>query len=182
MLTELVDIIKNIALRHKGVRTFRYQDRLLNNAQNNFETYQVYLDTTQYHQLNITTNIFKVELQLYVLGHPTQEKGILAVQDEAYTIATDILAYIDTKDDYKGIISLYDYSIITLDHFTDDDSAGVRLSIVLATPSPVNLCSLDDNFNEEPYEQEQEQEIHVPTKEEGDITIKTIKLPKKNRC
>lgn len=182
MLTDIVDIIKDIALRHKGVRTFRYQDKLLNNAQNNHETFQVYLDTAQYHELNITTNIFRVELQLYVLGHPTQEKGILEVQDEAYTIATDILAYIDTKDEYKGIISLYDYSILTLDHFTDDDSAGVRLSVVLATPSPVNLCTLDDNFNDEPYAPEPEPEIHVPTREDKDISIKTIKLPKTNRC
>lgn len=181
MLTELVDIIKNIALRHKGVRTFRYQDKLLNNAQNNYETYQVYVDDSAIHQINITTNIVRAEYQVYILSQPQQNgKSILEIQDEAYTIAVDIMAKLEIE--YGGVMAVHDWSILTVSHLTDDDSAGVRLSLVLRMPSPLNYCTLDDNFNEEPYEPEQEQEIHVPTKEEGDITIKTIKLPKKNRC
>ena len=184
MINELVDIFKNIALRHKGVRTFRYQDKMLNNAQNNHKAYQVYLETTQFHQLNITTNIFRVELNMYILAQPQQNgKSIATVQDEAYTIATDILAYIDTKDEFKGVLSLHDYDIMTIDHYTDDDSAGVRLSIVLAMPSPVNLCDLDDNFNDEPYEDEPDAEIDidVPTTSE-ELEIKTIKLPRNRQC
>lgn len=182
MLTDLVELIKNIALRHKGVKTFRYQDTTLNNAQNNYATYQFYLDTTQYHELNITTNIFKVELNAYILGQPQQkEQTILDIQDDAYQIACDILAYIDVKDEYRGIVSLYDYSIMTIDHYSSDDSAGVRLSIVLAMPSPVNLCELDDNFNDEPYPEPTEPDIDVPEREDNDITIKKVKLPK-NPC
>ena len=180
MITELVNIIKNIALRHKGVRSFRYQDTSLFNSQNNFEPYQVYLDTTQYHQLNITTNIFRVDLNMYIMAQPQQESGktIAEIQDEAYTIACDILAYLDNKNEYKGFISVHDYSIITFDHYTTNDSAGVRLSIVLAMPSPVSLCNLDDNFNDEPYEPTPDKEIDVPTHEDKEIMIKTIKLPK----
>ena len=45
MIKDLVAIFRDIALRHKGVKTFRYQNDTYNNAQNNHNTYQVYVDT-----------------------------------------------------------------------------------------------------------------------------------------
>ena len=57
MLKDVVNIIKDISLRHKGVSTFRYQSEILNNAQNNNKMYQVYVDDVSLHELNITTNI-----------------------------------------------------------------------------------------------------------------------------
>lgn len=184
MLKDIIDILKDVSLRHKGVRTFRYQSDKLNNAQNNHKTYQVYVDTASMHQLNITTNIFKAEFEIYVLGQPDGESGntILDVQNNAYTIAADIVAYIDTKDEFKGILSVYDYSILTLAHYTDDDSSGVKLSLVLRMPSPVNLCELDENFNDEPYEDDEDQEIDVDIDEVDDIDIHPITLPKNRIC
>lgn len=184
MLKDVIDIIKDVSLRHKGVRTFRYQSDIYNNAQNNHKTYQVYVDTASMHQLNITTNIFKAEFEIYVLGFPTEESGntVLDVQNNAYTIAADIIAYIDTKDEFKGVLSVYDYSILTLAHYTDDDSSGVKLSLVLRMPSPVNLCELDENFNDEPYEDDEDQEIDIDEEEVGDIDIHPITLPKNRIC
>lgn len=182
MLKDVIDIIKDISLRHKGVRTFRYQSEVLNNAQNNHKTYQVYVDDVSLHQLNITTNIFKAEFQVYVLGFVNDETTILDVQNNAYTIACDIMAYIDTKDEFKGILSVYDYSILTLSHYSDDDAAGVKLSLTLEMPSPVNLCTLDDNFNDEPYEDEPDKEIDINNEEIGDIEINPITLPRNRIC
>lgn len=182
MLKDVVNIIKDVALRHKGVCTFRYQGDDLNNAQNNHKMYQVYLDDISHHQLNITTNIFKAEFQLYILGFVDDENPILDVQNNAYTIACDILAYIDSYDEYKGIVSVYDYSILTLSHYTDDSASGVKLSIVLEMPNPVNLCELDDNFNEKPYEDEPDHEININDNEVGEININPIKLPKNRNC
>lgn len=178
MLKDVVNILKDISLRHKGVRTFRYQSDILNNAQNNHKYYQVYVDDVSLHELNITTNIFKARFEVYVLGFVDSETTILEVQNNAYTIAADILAYIDTQDTYKGVLSVYDYSILTLSHYTDDDAAGVKLSLVLEVPSPVDLCTLEDNFNDEPYEDEPDAEITINDKEVGDIDLKPIKLPR----
>ena len=184
MLKDVIDIIKDISLRHKGVRTFRYQSDKLNNAQNNHKTFQVYVDDVSHHQLNITTNIFKAEFEIYVLGQADGTSGntILDVQNDAYTIACDIMAYIDTKDEFKGILSVYDYSILTLAHYTDDDSCGVKLSLVLQMPSPVDLCTLDENFNDEPYEDDEDHEIDVDTDDVGDIEINPITLPRNRIC
>lgn len=187
MLKDVVNIIKNVALTHKGVRTFRYQTKMYNNAQNNFATYQAYLSDVSYHRLNITTNIFRSEFELYILGQPKvkdDEDEILRVQNDCYTIINNILARLDSLQEYKNILSLYDYDIMVLSHYSDDESAGVKCSIVLAMPSPVSLCDLDDNFNDEPYQPEPDKpEIDVPSKETPDeLTLKPIKLPKNPRC
>lgn len=184
MLSDIIDILKDVSLRHKAVHTFRYQHADLNNAQNNHKYFQVYLDDVSYHQLNITTNVFRTEFNLYILGYPEHDtpEDIQEAQNNAYTIAADIIAFIDTKPEFQGILSVHDYSIMTLSHYTDDRSAGVKLSLVLAMPNPVNLCDLDDNFNDEPYEPEPEKEIDIDDKETGDVDIKTIRLPKNRNC
>ena len=184
MLKDVIDIIKDVSLRHKGVRTFRYQSDMLNNAQNNNKMFQVYVDDVSLHQLNITTNIFKAEFEIYILGFPTSESGntILDIQNDAYTIACDIMAYIDTKDEFKGVLSVYDYSILTISHYTDDNASGVKLSLILEMPNPVNLCTLDENFNDEPYSGDTDTEITIETNDVGDLDINPIHLPINRRC
>lgn len=184
MLKDVINIIKDVSLRHKGVRTFRYQSDDLNNQQNNYKMYQVYVDDISLHELNITTNIFKARFEIYILGFPTSESGstILDVQNNAYTIACDIMAYIDNQEAFQGVLSVYDYSILTLSRYSDDNAAGVKLSLVLEMPNPVNLCTLDDNFNDEPYQEEPDHEIDVNNEEIGDIEINPITLPRNRIC
>ena len=184
MLKDVINILKDISLRHKGVKTFRYQGDKFNNAQNNYATYQVYVDDISLHQLNITTNIFKAEFEIYILSQPNGESGntVLDVQNNAYTIACDIMAKIDNDEEYHNVLSVYDYSLLTLARYTDDASAGVKLSLTLEMPNPVNLCELDDNFNDEPYSGDTDTEIDIETKEVGDIDINPIHLPKNRVC
>lgn len=182
MLKDIIEILKNASLRHKGVRTFRYQGNDFFNQQNNHAPYQVYVDDISVHKLNITTGIFRSEFQIYILGHTDDEKSVLDVQNEAYTIAVNIMAFIDTQEDFLGILSVYDYSILTISHFTDDSSAGVKLSLVLQMPSPLNWCTLEENFNDEPYEEEPDKEIDIDEKEVGDLDITPIKLPRNRIC
>lgn len=182
MLKDVINILKDISLRHKGVRTFRYQGEKFNNAQNNNKTYQVYVDDISLHELNITTNIFKAQFEIYILGFVDDENDVLEVQNNAYTIACDIMAYIDTKPQFNGILRVYDYSLLTLARYTDDSSAGVKLSLTLEMPSPVNLCTLDDNFNDEPYKDDEDKEIDINNEEIGDIEIRPIELPATRIC
>lgn len=180
MIESIIEILKEIALRHKLVRTFRYQDKMLNNAQNNYKGYQFYVSDYNFHQLNITTNIFTSEFQIYIINQPNKEEdAILKVQDDAFEIAVDVMAYIDNNFTY---MSVYDYSIICLSHYSDDDSAGVKLSLVIQVPSPLNMCEYEDNFNDEPYEEPEDKEIDVDVKDVGEITINKIKIPKSNNC
>ena len=96
--------------------------------------------------------------------------------------AVDIMGKIDTDEAYRGVLSVYDYSILTLSHYTDDNAAGVKLSLVLQMPSPLNWCTLDENFDDEEHEDEPDHEIDVPDNEIGDIDISPIHLPKNRNC
>jgi hypothetical protein len=69
-----------------------------------------------------------------------------------------------------------------LSHYTDDNAAGVKLSLVLSMPSPLNWCTLDENFNDEPYEDQPDREITINDDEIGDIDINPIHLPRTKRC
>lgn len=176
MITDIKEIIKNIALRHKGVRTFRYTGEDLINAQNNHEYFQVVLDDVSLHELNITTNIFTVNLDIYVLGFVDKGKTVDEVQDNAYTIAVDIIAWLENN--YLGVVSVHDYSFLTLSRFTDDNAAGVKISLELEVPSPLDLCTYEDNFNAEPYEPQPDKEIDIDEDEVGDLDISVITLPR----
>jgi len=185
MIADLVNIIKNVSLRHKLVKTFRYQGDDYNNAQNNFRTYQVYLDTVSLHQLNITTNIFTSSFEMYILSQPNGESGntVEDVQTYAFTIAVDILAALDNWNEFRGILSIHDYSILTLSDYSSDKSSGVKLSVVLETPSPLNLCEYEDHFNDEPYAQDEDKKIDIPTSEvTEDLIIKPIRLNRNRVC
>lgn len=186
MFKEIVNIIKDVCLRYKGTKTFRYQNVFLNNSQNNYATLQIYLSDVTHHDLNIsyTPPVFKMETTLYILDHPTKdEDSILDCQDRCYDAALNIIAKLDNLKEYQGILRVHDYSIMTISHYSDDDSAGVMVSIEIQIPVAIDLCSYEDNFNDEPYTPEPEQEITIAEKEIPDITLKKTKLPKNlNYC
>lgn len=180
---QVTDIIIDTLKRFKGVNYVKYQGNDLNNAQNNYKTLQCYIDDVTHHQFNLTQNIAKVEYQIYILGFPTGESGntVLDIQDKCYDVALYTLAYLDINDDFKGLISVYDYDILTLSRFTDDSSAGVKLSLVLTIPNGVNLCEIDEHFGD-PYPEDPDHEIDIDEKVVGDIDINPIKLPRKGCC
>lgn len=180
---DIINVVKDTLSRFKGVNYVKYQGDDLNNAQHNYKTIQCYIDDVVYEQHNLTTNINKMELQVYILGFPENDTpdDILDVQDKCYNVAINVLAYLDIKPQFQGILSIYDYDILTLSHYSGQNNAGVKVSIVLNVPSAVNICELEDNFGE-PYAPDEDDIITITEDEVGDITLKPINLPKTNRC
>lgn len=183
MIKDIIDVLKNASLRHKGIKTFKYQGKILINAQGGNRYYQVVVDDVSYHRLNITTGIFVSEVNMYILGFPSKDKdSILDVQNNAITIACDIMQFIDSQEEYQGVLSVYDYSFLTLANYTDDNAAGVRLTLSLKVPNPINLCEYEDNFNPEPYPEEEDVNIDIEEEEMPDLDLKEIKLPLRPKC
>lgn len=182
MHKQIVEILRDLFLRYKEVRTFQYKDDLLFNAQPNERSYQVFVDDTSYHRLNITTGVFIAEYNITILRTPSKDESILAIQDYAYSMACNILEKLDYTEEFMGVVRVHDYSIITLSHVTDNDSAGVRLTVELETPNPANLCD-DENWNDEPYSGDTEPVLSGITYNEiGTITVNPVKLPKTKVC
>lgn len=169
MLKDIINTIKDCFTRYKGVKTFIYQDDKLNNAQNDYASWQIYVDDMSHHQLNITDGTFTAEFQIMILSHVDDGETILDKQDYAYSLAATVVEALDRKVEYQGILRVHDYSIVTVSHISDDDSAGVSLTLVLQVPNPADLC----------YDEWQEP---VPEPEEEQIELNVITLPKKPIC
>lgn len=181
---EIVDTLVGVLSRFKGVNYVRYCGDDLINQQNNHKTLQCWIDNISMSQYNLTTNINKMSFEVYILGFADDTSGntVLDVQDICYNVGVNFLTYIDNMPQFQNIMSLYDWSILTLDRFTEQSNAGVKVSVVLNVVSPINLCDFQDWFNDEPYEDDPDHEIDIDTNEVGDIDIQPITLPINRRC
>ena len=181
---DIVDTLVGVLSRFKGVNYVRYIGDDLINQQQNHKTLQCWMDNISLSEYNLTTNINKISFEVYILGFPDGTSGntVLDVQDVCYNVAVNFLTYIDNMPQFQNLISLYDWSILTLDRFSEQSNAGVKLSVVLNAVSPINLCDFEGWFNEDPYEEEKDKEITISGDTVGDITINPIKLPKNRTC
>lgn len=180
MLEDVINIIKNVSLKHKAVNTFKYQDSILTNAQGHNKSYQVIVDDSNLSQLLMSYNpdIFTITLDIYVIGFVSTSSSNLAVQSQAYDIAIQIIKKVESLEEYKNIIDVHDYSILTLSHWTDDNSAGVKLTLEMRVP--IGVCDLDDYFDDEPTDMtEEDNQITITgdTSSDRTITLNPIKLP-----
>ena len=148
MLEQIVNYICSIGLKHKAVKTFKYQKRSLINQQNNNGYVELIIEDNAYLQQVITQNIFTATFNVDILGFPKDDTEILGIQSLCMQIAVEIMAYIEKDGTFLGKLSIHDYDILLVSHFTDDSSCGVRLSLELIIPNPINLCSFMDNFDE----------------------------------
>lgn len=181
---QIVDTIVSVLSRFKGVNFVRYCGEDLINAQNNHKTIQCWIDNISMSQYNLTTNINKIEFEIYILGFADGTSGntVLDIQDVCYNVGVNFLTYIDNIPKFKNLISLYDWSILTLDRFSDDANAGVKVSVVLNAVSPINFCDFENWFNDEPYKDDEDKNIDINNDEIGDIDIRTIELPTNRIC
>lgn len=181
---QIVEALIDILSRFKGVNYVKYTGNDLINQQNNNKTLQCWIDNITMSQYNLTTNINKIEFQVYILGFADGTSGntVLDVQDVCYNVGINFLTYIDNMPQFQNLISLYDWSILTLDRFSDDSNAGVKLSVVLNAVSPINLCDFESWFNDEPYEDEPDKEIDLNINDVGDIDLKPIHLKPNYKC
>ena len=165
---DIIESIENVMKRFKGVNFVKYTGEDLINQQHNENTLQCYIDDVTMSQYNLTTNINKIELQVYILGFAENTpEAILNVQDQCYNAAVNLLAYYDNMPEFQGILKLYDWSILTLSRYTSQANAGVKVSVILDVVSPINLCAVGDWFNEDPYPEEKDKEIDLQ-----EITLK----------
>lgn len=176
MLEEIVNVIKDTALKHKRIGSFHYQSNILTNAQNGHKYFQCIVDDVSMHQLLVSysPNIFTATFDIYIIGFVDTDTTILKVQDEAYDTALQIVMKMSLLETYKGLIEVHDYSILTLSHYTDDNSAGVKLTLELNIP--FGFCDLEDYFDDEPKENEDE------IIEEKRIELKPIRIKDESRC
>ena len=186
MFKQIIDYIISIALRHKAVFFAKYLNRSYINQQNNNGYYQVNVNTDVYSQLliSVPNQPFDVTINIDILGFPTKEHTVLDCQSDALQIGIEMIHFIRQDNTFMGQLSVHDYSFLALDEFTDDRSAGQRLTLELIMPDPINLCTFMDNFLDEPKIIETEdkeidlKDVKAPS-EKNNLVLKPILIPHK---
>ena len=186
MYNELIEYIAKVFLMHKAVKSCKYQDRVLINVQYSNPYAQVVIESSgAYAQWLKTANVFTLTLNINILGLPNDDFKICDIQSDCFQIGNEALAYIDNDPEYKNIISIYDYDFLSLDHYTDDNACGWRLSLELIIPNPVNLCINNDNFSEDNIPVEAENPLDIinskPDTKSNELVLNPIRLPKNKR-
>ena len=125
MIYQIVEAFKETALRHKGVFTFKYQDKILINAQPNNKYYEVIIETDPY--FGQVGDNHTLTLNMDVLGFVDIDE--VTTQDIACQIGLSIINKVVA--DNRMIMSLNNYSILCFTKNTDDVSAGARFTIEL---------------------------------------------------
>lgn len=187
MYNQIIQYIMKCAMKHVAVNSVKYQSRILINQQNSNPNYQVVIEDDAYLQYMKTGNVNTMSLNIDILSHCGDDDNILDIQSTALQIGAELLKYVETDDYFLSLLKIDDYDFLMLSHFTDDDSAGVRISVQFVVPNPVDMCSFRDNFDEDKdFTVEREDKIDLKKEqycENGgggnEITLNPIKLPHK---
>lgn len=148
MIYSIVEAIKETALKHKGVMTFKYQDKLLTNAQPNNQYYEVIVETDGYFKQ--VKDVHTLSINMSVLGFV--DKSELETQDICSQIGLSIINKV--CQDNSWLMTLLGYSILLFTKRTDDSASGARFTIELAVPSFIDWCSEQNNWlTDEEYEE-----------------------------
>lgn len=179
MIKNLVEAIKEQAEHIKNVKHFNYEGADLINAQNNNSTIQVVVEDDIFTEYLVTKDLVKVQINIDILDNIGDDEEKVDVHDRTTKIAIVLIKLIE--ENYKNILSVYDYNLLNVSHYTDDDLFGTRMSIYLTMPSPVNECNINefiDELNEYYKEDDNDITINKPEINIDNININPVKLKK----
>ena len=177
MIKELVLAIKEQAEHIKDVKFFSYEGADLINAQNNNATIQVWIEDDIFTEYLITKDLIKVQLNIDILDNIGDGEDTIDVHDRTTKIAIVLIKLLEER--YKNILSVYDFNMLNVSHYSDDDLYGTRMSLYLTLPSPINVCNINefiDELNEYYKNEDKEITINKPEIDIDNININPIKL------
>ena len=156
MIIQLIDYIQNIAKQHKAVNYTSYKQQIDINHQNNYRYFQFNIDDEVLLEKQLVEGILTARLNIDILGFVTQEQTPLIIQDTALHIMLDVMEYINNDN----LVEIRDYSIVSFSNYTDDNCSGIRCTLQLVIPNPINICEYKDNFIEKEEIIEDELELN----------------------
>lgn len=177
MIKNLVEAIKEQAEHIKNVKHFNYEGADLINAQNNNSTIQIWIEDDIFTEYLVTKDLVKVQMNIDILDNIGDDEEKVDVHDRTNKLGIVLIKLIE--ESYNGILSVYDYNLLNVSHYTDDDLFGTRMSIYLTMPSPVNECNINEFIDELNYYYKEEDKnitINKPEINIDEIDINPIKL------
>ena len=175
----MVEAIKEQAEKIKNVKYFSYEGADLINSQNNNATIQIWVEDDIFVEYIVTKNLIKIQINIDILDKIRENEEKVDVHDRTTKIAIVLIKLIE--ENYKNILSVYDFNMLNVSHYSDDCLFGTRVSLYLTMPSPINFCNINDFIDElNEYEKNEDKEITInkPEIDIDNININPIKLKK----
>lgn len=154
MIKELTDYLLEIAYKHISVERVGYEREININDSHNHKSFQFIIENdSPLLEKQIIEGILTLRLSIDIIGFVDNKTSVIDIQDNALHIALDWMEYINNHEPYN--LDIRDYSILALTEYTDDNSSGIRLSLKLAIPNPINICEYEEHFIDKPEPQEE---------------------------
>lgn len=194
MINNIVKTFYILAKEHKLIRSFKYE-RLSKGAGIGEENYpQVFLEDPIYiSDSTLTDGSVKAEVNFDIVMTPqafeNYHKRQLTEQDcqnIAHTIALSFISRLNNMDENYDLyedknlnrLTPLTWNFVTLRHWYDNDAAGVRCTLLLSMDNPINLCDVEENFDEDKSFDLDSKLSKIDTNDANGCTNFDYKLPK----
>lgn len=188
MIKNIIDTFYHISEKHKLIRSFKYgqvtkkQGIGEENHPLVFLEDPIYLGDTRLRQGQVECVVnFEVLLTPQAFKNWNVEQlTVEDCQNIAYHIALNFVAKIrDMYENDETSMEVKDYNFITLENYYDNNASGVRCTMTLLIPNPINFCDLDEHFDENKEFNVKDYLSDINTDDpSGCVTTWEFKLPK----
>lgn len=173
----MVEYIKNIfretARKHKLIKSFQCS-RNHNIGEGNSQYPMLWLELPLYGKSNkgLITNDISFDVMLI----PSEDLTPSQCQELAFSCGLNIIEYIKREFKKKGY-EIPDWTYHTLEHYYDDNTFGCRFSLTLVLINMLDLCVVDEQFDENKEWEEKETMNKFDTNPNNACEVFTDKLP-----
>lgn len=155
MFEDIVKRFRDLAEKLNHIQTFRYGLITKTLGVNEDDYGLFYLENpilVETSKLEVGTMVVQLNFQILFTPNRGETKNLNIVECQSLAEKLAQAFILKMKSEYKQRIAPFNpltFSIIPTMKWYDDDSAGVRVSMRMECPNPLNYCLVDDYFNEE---------------------------------
>ena len=165
MINKIVNVFYQLAKAHKLIRSFRY-DRVSKGAGIGEESLPQFFLEDPIYISNGTTSGGSVEAMVnfdiimapqafenYNVKQLTEQECENVAAAIAFNIISRIRNISKYHEDYGNIefdrLTVLNYSLTTLRYWYDNKASGVRVTLNLSMPNPLEFCDVEEHFNDD---------------------------------
>ena len=143
-MTEIIDILFELARQHQAIRAFRYDASV--EAGTGAEPYPLLWIEDPILANNTDARLLRLDFNFSVTEIPDTKSAIKPIQERCFAIGLSIIEKL-RKIQHSTLLSVNSFSAVTLRNYYDNAAAGVRFSVAASRLNPQNLCRLDEQFD-----------------------------------
>ena len=143
-MTEITNILFELARQHKEIRAFRYGS--IAESGTGSEAYPLLWLEEPLFADNGDARLLRIRFNFSVTAIPDEKSEVNAIQKQCFTIGLSVIEKM-RKIQAQTLLSVASFNALTLRDYYDNDCAGVRFSVTVTRLNPQDLCRLDEQFD-----------------------------------